>query len=134
MPRTPLAGFLARFVADAHAADQDGPRPTPTDTGRRRFLAGASAAVRAQQFCQQVEPVFNGTLANWNGLAAHATWHDQPLQRCSNAYWRVGQCQLFAGVEGERRRAAPQRLVDELARRQHAGAGWRRVGRGDEPR
>jgi hypothetical protein len=102
MPGTPLAGFLARFVADAHAADQDGPRPTPTDTGRRRFLAGASAAVRAQQFCQQVEPVFNGTLANWNGLAAHDTWHDQPLQRCSYAYWRVGQCQLFAGVEGER--------------------------------
>ncbi|MBM3961162.1 MAG: FAD-dependent oxidoreductase, partial [Planctomycetes bacterium] len=50
----------------------------------------------------QVDPVFSGSLAIWNGLAALDTWHDQPLQRCSYSYWRVGQCQLFAGAEGER--------------------------------
>lgn len=64
-------------------------------------FGGASATARAQQFCQQVAPVFPGSLANWNGLAALDTWHDQPLQRCSYSYWRVGQCQLFAGAEGE---------------------------------
>jgi monoamine oxidase len=64
-------------------------------------FAGASATARAQQFCQQVEPVFSGSTANWNGLATLDTWHDKPLQRCSYSYWRVGQCQLFAGVEGE---------------------------------
>jgi monoamine oxidase len=64
-------------------------------------FAGAAAAARAQQFCQQVEPVFGGSQAGWNGLATLETWHDKPLQQCSYSYWRVGQCQLFAGVEGE---------------------------------
>lgn len=64
-------------------------------------FGGASATARAQLFCQQLEPVFAGSSANANGLATLDTWHDKPLQRCSYSYWRVGQCQLFAGVEGE---------------------------------
>ncbi|MBM3962182.1 MAG: hypothetical protein FJ306_09830 [Planctomycetes bacterium] len=44
MPGTPLAGFLVQFFADAHAAATGGGRSTATDAGRRRFLAGASAA------------------------------------------------------------------------------------------
>ena len=64
-------------------------------------FAGASAVVRAQQFAQQVEPLLPGTIANRNGLATLDTWHDNPFSNCSYSYWRVGQYQLFAGVEGE---------------------------------
>ncbi len=88
-------------------------------------FAGASATARAQQFCQQIEPVFAGTQANWNGLATLDTWRDKPLAQCSYSYWRVGQCQLFGGVEGEpidlwcSRRSAPRatrlRLLELIA-------------------
>lgn len=64
-------------------------------------FAGASPLVRAQQFAQQIAPVLPGTAANWNGLATLDTWHDNPLTRCSYSFWRVGQYQLFGGVEGE---------------------------------
>jgi monoamine oxidase len=64
-------------------------------------FAGASALLRAQQFAQQIEPVLPGAVAQANGFATLDTWHDNPLSRCSYSYWRVGQYQLFAGVEGE---------------------------------
>jgi len=64
-------------------------------------FAGAAANVRAQQFAQQVEPLLPGSVANRNGFQTLDTWHDNPLSQCSYSYWRVGQYQLFAGVEGE---------------------------------
>lgn len=64
-------------------------------------FAGACATVRAALFAQQVEPLLPGSVANRNGLATLDTWHDNPFSRCSYSYWRVGQYQLFAGVEGQ---------------------------------
>jgi monoamine oxidase len=62
-------------------------------------FAGANPTVRAQQFLQQLQPMLS-IGAQWNGLASLDTWHDQPLTRCSYSFWKVGQYQLFAGVEG----------------------------------
>ncbi len=64
-------------------------------------FGGANALVRAQQFRQQIEPVLPGSLANANGLATLDTWHDSAFAQCSYSYWKVGQYQQFAGVEGE---------------------------------
>lgn len=59
-------------------------------------------AERAQQFLAQVEPVFPGLTAKWNGRATIDYWPGNPFSRGSYPYWKVGQCTLFGGVEQER--------------------------------
>ncbi|MGB3970071.1 MAG: FAD-dependent oxidoreductase, partial [Planctomycetota bacterium] len=66
-----------------------------------RSFGGANPLVKAPQFAAQIEPVLPGSIAGWNGIASLDTWHDNQLSRCSYSFWKVGQYQLFAGVEGE---------------------------------
>ncbi len=53
----------------------------------------------AQRFLAQIEPVFPGLSARWNGRAASSMAHLNRLWNSSYCYWRVGQCQAFAGYE-----------------------------------
>jgi monoamine oxidase len=54
----------------------------------------------ARRFLAQIEPVFPGLTALWNGRAAGTVPHLNPLWNCSYSYWRVGQYQTIAGYEG----------------------------------
>lgn len=50
----------------------------------------------------QIEPVMPGLTARWNGKSRLEYWPGNPWSRGSYSFWKVGQYQLFAGVEGER--------------------------------
>ena len=56
---------------------------------------------RAQQFLAQLEPVLPGTKA-WNGKATIDFWPGYRWTKGSYSYWKVGQYQRFAGIEGGR--------------------------------
>ena len=56
----------------------------------------------ANEFLVQLEPVFPGISAQWNGRATLDTPAANPYSRGSYAYYRVGQYTLFGGVEAER--------------------------------
>ena len=53
----------------------------------------------AAQFLVQIEPVFPGLGALWNGRAAGSMAHLSSFWNCSYSYWRTGQYQTFAGYE-----------------------------------
>ena len=54
----------------------------------------------AQSFLQQIEPVFPGISARWNGKATLSTPFRDPDLNLSYSYWRVGQYTAFSGYEG----------------------------------
>jgi monoamine oxidase len=64
-----------------------------------RFNKGTPAS-RAEQFLKQIEPVFPGLRATWNGRATVDYWTGNPYSRGSYSYWGVGQYTRFAGIEG----------------------------------
>jgi len=66
-----------------------------------RDFGGASADERARRFLNQIEPVFPGVRASYNGRAVLDYWTGRPFTRGSYAYYRVGQMTAFAGVEGK---------------------------------
>jgi monoamine oxidase len=57
---------------------------------------------RAKQFLAQVEPVLPGATKAWNGRATIDFWTGYPWTKGSYSYWKVGQYQRFAGMEGRR--------------------------------
>ena len=57
---------------------------------------------RAKTFLAQLEPVLPGATNAWNGLATIDFWPGHPWTRGSYSYWKVGQYQRFAGIEGRR--------------------------------
>jgi monoamine oxidase len=57
---------------------------------------------RAKQFLAQVEPVLPGATKAWNGKAAIDFWPGYPWTKGSYSFWKVGQYQRFAGMEGRR--------------------------------
>jgi monoamine oxidase len=57
---------------------------------------------RAAEFLDQLEPVLAGAKKAWNGKAAVDFWPDYPWTKGSYSYWKVGQYQRFAGMEGRR--------------------------------
>jgi monoamine oxidase len=59
-----------------------------------------SPADHAALFFEQINPVIPGLGAAWNGRATIDHWPSQPLARGSYSYWKVGQYQAFAGIEG----------------------------------
>ena len=61
-----------------------------------------TAASRAKQFLAQVEPVLPGATKAWNGRAELDFWTGYRWTKGSYAYWKVGQYQRFAGIEGRR--------------------------------
>jgi monoamine oxidase len=54
----------------------------------------------AQRVLSQLEPVFPGLTAAWNGKATQSLPHKSSLFRASYAYYRVGQYTAFGGYEG----------------------------------
>jgi monoamine oxidase len=57
---------------------------------------------RAKQFLAQLEPVLPGATKTWNGKATIDFWPGYRWTRGSYSYWKVGQYQRFAGMEGRR--------------------------------
>jgi monoamine oxidase len=53
----------------------------------------------AEQFLNELGPVFPGISMYWNGKAACGMSHLDPLFKSSYAFWRVGQYQTIAGYE-----------------------------------
>jgi monoamine oxidase len=62
----------------------------------------ADAANYARTFLSQIEPLFPGITADWNGRATLDTPATNPLLRGSYSYWRVGQYTRFSGYEKAR--------------------------------
>lgn len=65
------------------------------------FGTSSAAPVRraARTGLAQLEPVFPGSTALWNGKATLSVPHTSPFFNCSYSYWRVGQYPRFAGYE-----------------------------------
>jgi len=57
---------------------------------------------RAKQFLAQLEPVLPGATKAWNGRATVDFWPGYEWTKGSYAFWKVGQYQHFAGMEGRR--------------------------------
>ena len=57
---------------------------------------------RAKQFLAQLEPVLPGATAAWNGRATIDFWPGDRWTKGSYSFWKVGQYQRFAGMEGRR--------------------------------
>jgi monoamine oxidase len=68
------------------------------------YSTAASSQVRtlANRFLSQLEPVFPGITARWNGKATLSVPMLDPNLLCSYSYWRVGQYHTFGGYEGMR--------------------------------
>jgi monoamine oxidase len=61
---------------------------------------GAAAVQEdAKRFLKQIDPVFSGLAAEWNGKSAQCLPHLDPNLRCSYAFWRKGQYQTIRGYE-----------------------------------
>ena len=56
----------------------------------------------ANQFLSQIEPIFPGITARWNGKAMLSTPFTDPNFLCSYSYWKPGQYTGFSGYEGMR--------------------------------
>ena len=56
----------------------------------------------ANQFLSQIEPIFPGITARWNGKAMLSTPFTDPNLLCSYSYWKPGQYTGFSGYEGVR--------------------------------
>jgi len=54
----------------------------------------------ARDFLRQLEVVFPGITARWNGKATLSVPPRDPNLLCSYSYWRVGQYTAFSGYEG----------------------------------
>jgi len=70
----------------------------------RPFRSAADPKVQqyARRFLSQIEPVFPGLTALWNGKALLSTWYLNPFSFGSYSYWPTGYMQHFAGYEGVR--------------------------------
>jgi monoamine oxidase len=64
--------------------------------------AKTSSQVRAyaQTFLGQLETIYPGITATWNGKATLSTPFRDPLLNCSYSYWKPGQYVGFSGYEG----------------------------------
>jgi monoamine oxidase len=61
-----------------------------------------NVASLTQQFLSQIEPIFPGISAQWNGKAMLSTPFTDPNFLCSYSYWKPGQYTGFSGYEGMR--------------------------------
>jgi monoamine oxidase len=82
-------------------------RGQPGQSGILVNYTGGNRAVAAtgfspQQVLAQIEPVMPGLSATYNGNSQLEHWPSNPLTLGSYSFWKPGQYQAFAGVEGER--------------------------------
>ena len=59
-------------------------------------------ATSAATFLRQIEPVYPGLAAQWNGRATLAAWHVNPYSYGAYSYWPTVYCQNYAGYEAVR--------------------------------
>jgi len=71
-----------------------------------RADANPQVATYARAFLRELETVFPGITAKWNGRATLSAPVLDPNLLCSYSYWKVGQYTSFAGYEG-----APQGAI-----------------------
>ncbi|MBC5824393.1 MAG: FAD-dependent oxidoreductase [Candidatus Eremiobacteraeota bacterium] len=60
---------------------------------------GPAGAQAARRFLAQIEPVYPGIKATWNGKAYLDNWAGDRWHHGSYSYWKVGQCTKFVGIE-----------------------------------
>ncbi len=74
-----------------------------TDAQRQRHPYGThddrQVLADAQTFLSQLEPVFPGITASFNGRCAGSMAHLDPRFNNAYSYWKVGQYQTIAGYE-----------------------------------
>jgi monoamine oxidase len=56
----------------------------------------------AKTFLGQLEPVFPGVTAEWNGRATLSAWPKNPYSLGAYSYWPTNYCHRYAGYEGVR--------------------------------
>jgi monoamine oxidase len=86
-----LVDFLGGDIARSFAPDR--PFGSADDEWVRQY---------ARRFLSQIEPVYPGLTARWNGKALLSTWYLNPYSFGSYSYWPTGYCQHYAGYEGVR--------------------------------
>jgi monoamine oxidase len=62
-------------------------------------IADKNVKTDAARFTSQIEQVFPGLKALWNGKATSSIPHLDPNFGCSYSYWKVGQYHAFSGYE-----------------------------------
>jgi len=89
-------GILVEYPG-ANTAGSMGQSNPYTTTANNSAVAGF-----AKQFLAQIEPIFPGITAQWNGKAMLSTPFTDPNFLCSYSYWKPGQYTGFSGYEGMR--------------------------------
>jgi len=89
------SGILAVYTGGSVTAAQRQRHPYQT-------AANPDVAADTAMFMSQLELVFPGLSAQWNGRSAGSMPHLNRFWNCSYSYWRVGQYQKFAGYEAAR--------------------------------
>jgi monoamine oxidase len=89
-------GILVEYpgASTAQAMGQSNPYTTTANNPK--------VATFVQQFLAQLEPIFNGISAQWNGKAMLSTPATDPNFLLSYSYWKPGQYTTFVGYEGAR--------------------------------
>ena len=89
-------GIVVLFTGGSFGTQVEIPAPYST-------VQDSPAALHAvQQFLSQLETVWPGATAQWNGQATVSTPWSDPNQLGSYACWKVGQYTTFSGFEGVR--------------------------------
>jgi len=96
------AGYQATWDASRAQAGAAGLLVDYTGGRTTLALAGVTAAEATRRFLGQIEPVFPGLSARWNGRSTLDYWPGDPWTKGSYSFWKVGQYTRFAGAEGER--------------------------------
>lgn len=73
---------------------------TGASFGPASFAPPSEDVVRKQM--KGLEPLYPGISGRWNGKAFMDYWTGDRWHKGSYSYWGVGQCTLFAGMEGVR--------------------------------
>ncbi|HEX5407086.1 MAG TPA: NAD(P)/FAD-dependent oxidoreductase [Pseudonocardiaceae bacterium] len=88
-------GILVDYTGGgiAHSFTPDRPFLTADDPKTAHY---------ARRFLSQIEPVYPGITALWNGKALMSTWYLNPFSFGAYSYWPTHYTQHFAGYEGVR--------------------------------
>ena len=89
-------GILVEYPG-ANVAQSMGQSSPYTTTATNRHVT-----TYANQFLSQIEPIFPGITAQWNGKAMLSTPFTDPNLLCAYSYWKPGQYTGFGGYEGAR--------------------------------
>jgi monoamine oxidase len=86
-------GILVDYTGAAAAAAFDLGGPAFADQ------SNAKVGAYAKTFLKQLEPVFPGITALWNGRATLSAWPRNPYTRGAYSYWPTNYCHVYAGYE-----------------------------------